>query len=115
MPDDFTEVLKRLDSGDQDEADIQALLLAMQQKQVALATGERAVALGGDASDAVIITGDHNVILILRGEKAEQVQKLSRGLTQQNFVQDTVYSTLFPVLQLPQHIYASPAHLCSSM
>lgn len=100
--------LKRIVSGIQDEVDIQALLLAVQQRQVTLATGERAVALGGNATDAIIITGDNNIVVVLKGEKAEEIERVVQGRRKTQYVQDTVYSTFFPVLQMPQYIYAAP-------
>lgn len=108
MTDDLAAILKRISQGSLDEADIQALLLSVQQRQVTLATGERAVALGANASDAVVITGDHNIVFVLKGEKAEEIQRVVQGRCKTQYVQDTVYSTLFPVLQMPQHVYAAP-------
>lgn len=108
MSEDLAAVLKRIVSGSQDEADIQALLLAVQQRQVTLVTGEKAVALGGNASDAVIVTGDNNIVFILKGEKAEDIERVVQGRRKTQYVQDSVYSTFFPVLQMPQYIYGVP-------
>lgn len=58
MSEGLDAVLKRVVSVGLDEEDTRALLLAVQQKQVALATGERAVAFGANASDVVVVTGD---------------------------------------------------------
>jgi hypothetical protein len=110
MSEDLAAVLKRIASGNQDEVDIQALLVAIQQKQVALVTGERAVALGGNASDAIIVTGDNNIVFILKGEKADEIERVVQGRRKTQYLQDTVYSTFFPVLQMPQYIYGTPCN-----
>ena len=108
MSEDLEAVLKRIVSGTQDEADIQAFLLSVQQRQVALATGERAVALGANASDVIIVTGDNNIVVVLNGEKAEEIERAVQGRGKTQYVQDTVYSTFFPVLQMPQYVYSAP-------
>jgi hypothetical protein len=107
MSEGLDAVLKRIVSGSLDEADIRALLLAVQQKQVALETGERAVTLGANASDVVVITGDNNIVVVLNGEKAEEIERAVQGRGKTQYVQDTVYSTFFPVLQMPQYIYGA--------
>lgn len=108
MSEGLDAVLKRIVSSSSDEADIRALLLAVQQKQVALATGERAVTLGANASDVVVITGDNNIVVVLNGEKAEEIERAVQGKGKTQYVQDTVYSTFFPVLQMPQYVYGAP-------
>lgn len=108
MLEDLAAALKRIVSGSQDEGDIQSLLLAVQQRQITLATGEKAVALGGGASDAIIITGDNNIVVVLKGEKADEIERVVQGRRKTQYVQDTVYSTFFPVLQMPQYIYSAP-------
>lgn len=68
--------LERLVAGIHSDADIQALRLALQAGQVTLATGERAVAVGGDVNDTVFVTGDGNVVRIFKGPDAEAVRKI---------------------------------------
>lgn len=108
MSEGLDAVLKRIVSGSSDEADIRALLLAVQQKQIALATGERAVAFGANTSDVVVVTGDNNIVVVLNGEKAEEIERAVQGRGKTQYVQDTVYSTFFPVLQMPQYVYGAP-------
>ena len=76
MSENLQEVLERLKAGSShSEADIQALVSAIQSGQITLATGERAAALGGDVSDAVIVTGDNNVIIALERTNAKRIQQ----------------------------------------
>jgi len=56
-------LLSRLADGTATPADLEALRHAVQTGQVTLATGERAVALGGSADGAIIITGDIRIEL----------------------------------------------------
>jgi hypothetical protein len=113
MSEDLATVLKRIESGINDESDTDTLLTAVKQKKIELATGERAVAIGGKASDLIIITGDNNFVTI-NGEKAEEIQQAVRGKTKTQYIQEEVYSTFFPVLQIPQYIYAAPCRFNDS-
>jgi hypothetical protein len=69
-------VLERLAAGTHSNADVQTLHLALQAGQVVLATRERAVAVGGDVTDAVVTTGDGNVLHIFKGPDAETIRKI---------------------------------------
>lgn len=55
-------ILERIASGTSSPSDIEELAHACRAGLISVATGEQAVALGRDANDAVIVTGDHNVI-----------------------------------------------------
>ena len=68
--------LERIIAGTHSDADIQGLRQALQEGDLALATGERAVAVGGDVNDSVIVTGDGNVVRILKGSDAETIRQL---------------------------------------
>jgi hypothetical protein len=68
--------LERIIAGTHSDTDIQVLRQALQQGQLALATGERAVALGGDVNDTIIVTGDGNVVHIFKGPGAETIHQL---------------------------------------
>lgn len=114
MSENLEAALKRIVSGSSDEEDFRVLLLAVQQKQVALATGERAVAFGANASDVVVVTGDNNIVVVLNGEKAEEIERAVQGRGKTQYVQDTVYSTFFPVLQMPQYVYGAPCKYSDS-
>jgi hypothetical protein len=108
MTENLAAVIERVSQGNPNEADIQVLLHSFQQGNLTIATGERAVAVGSDASNAVIMTGDHNIVVVLKGENAEEIRRVVQGKCTPQYVQDTVYSTLFPVLQMPQYIYTAP-------
>jgi len=77
IPPELAQALKRIAAGTHSEADWEALRRALSTGQIAIAGGERAVALGGSAESAVIVTGDGNVVQVLAGPAAEAVQRLS--------------------------------------
>lgn len=72
MPDRLEEVIKRVVAGSCNEADIQAIATALQSGQLSLVAGSRAAGIAGDATNAIIITGDNN--LIVQGQVAESLQ-----------------------------------------
>ncbi len=63
--------LQRLIDGSASEADRDAVRTAL--NTGVLVTGERAVAIGGNASDVIITTGNQNVVLSLKGADAAAV------------------------------------------
>ena len=75
----FAEVLNRLGQIQESlkqgrppsSQDIAALRRAEWEGQVSIAIGEQAVSLGGEPHDVVVVTGDRNVVLILKGSEAE--------------------------------------------
>lgn len=69
------QIVQRLQEGTHTPADIESLLQALRTGQIAIATGERAVALGGSVQDTVIVTGDGNIVLALSGEPAAALQR----------------------------------------
>lgn len=73
---DLKASLDRFVDGSYTDADIAALRRALQTGQIALATGERAVAAGGDVTDAVIVTGYGNVVHVYKGVDAETIRRL---------------------------------------
>lgn len=73
---EFLQAIERVVAGSRAEADIQALVSLLQSGKIALATGDRAVALGGSANDAVIVTGDNNQISVLKGADADAIKAL---------------------------------------
>jgi hypothetical protein len=75
MPEDLQALIKRIVSGSQDEADWKAIAAALQAGQV-LAFGERSVAVGGSANDAVIVPGDNNQIVIHQGASVEEIRQV---------------------------------------
>ncbi|MEA5550868.1 hypothetical protein VB713_07750 [Anabaena cylindrica UHCC 0172] len=74
MPENLQEIINRIENGIGTEADVQALVSAVESKQITLATGERAVSFGGDVSDVVIVTGDKNIVI--KGTSAEEIKQV---------------------------------------
>ena len=70
-PDELKAALQRLIDGNASEADRDALRTAL--NTGVLVTGERAVAIGGNASDVIITTGDQNIVLSFKGTDAATV------------------------------------------
>lgn len=70
LGDDLGEVLDRIKAGLSTPSDLQALQRALRNGSVTLATGDRAVALGGNANDAIIVTGDGNLVRVSTGARA---------------------------------------------
>jgi hypothetical protein len=70
-------VIERFTSGVYTPADLDLLREALRTGQIAIVTGERAVSLGGSADGAVIVTGDHNRIIILQGHAATVARELT--------------------------------------
>lgn len=60
-PNKLKSALERLLAGTASDADRNALRTAL--NTGVLVTGERAVAIGGNASDVIITTGDQNIVL----------------------------------------------------
>ncbi|MDI6793498.1 MAG: hypothetical protein QME81_11645 [bacterium] len=77
---DLKSAFERLAAGASNEADLQALRQAIQSGQITLATGERAVAIGGDATGVSVITGDNNVLLSFRGADAATIQQAQAAI-----------------------------------
>ena len=76
IPPSLAGVIERFTSGVYTPADLDLLREALRAGQIAIATGERAVSLGGSADGAVIVTGDHNRIVILQGNAATVAREL---------------------------------------
>src|SRR5579883_3254598 len=68
--------LLRLTAGNATEAEREIVQRALQNDQIALATGDRAVALGGIATDTVIITGDGNIVIHFQGVDAQALRSV---------------------------------------
>jgi tetratricopeptide (TPR) repeat protein len=71
-------VLERLLAGTASEGDRSAVRAAL--VSGVLATGERAVAISGKASDVIIVTGDGNVVLSFKGTEATAVQAVLNSI-----------------------------------
>jgi len=70
-PHELKAALQRLIDGNAGEADRDAVRTAL--NAGVLVTGERAVAIGGDASDVIITTGDQNIVFSFKGDDATTV------------------------------------------
>jgi hypothetical protein len=79
MSDSLQAAIERVIAGGRDEADIHAIVAALQTQKITLETGKRAVAIAGSADDAVIVTGDRNIIV--SKELAQLLQEKARGIT----------------------------------
>lgn len=69
-------ILKRLATKTYTYVDLEILCQALETRQIILATGERAIAVGGDVTDAVFITGNGNLVYIFRETEAEVVRQI---------------------------------------
>jgi phosphoribosylformylglycinamidine (FGAM) synthase PurS component len=58
------------------ETDLQALISAIQSGQVILATADRSIAIGGNVSNSVIITGENNQAILLTDEAAIALEQI---------------------------------------
>jgi len=74
-PNELKAALQRLIDGNAGEADRDAVRMALNTGVLVIVTGERAVAIGGDASDVIITTGDHNIVFSFKGADADAVSK----------------------------------------
>ncbi len=70
-PNGLKTALQRLIDGNGSEADRNAVRTAL--NAGVLVTGERAVAIGGNASDVIITTGDQNIVFSFKGADAATV------------------------------------------
>jgi hypothetical protein len=77
--DNLTEIFNHLKNGKIRETDISVFRRALQSGQIILATGNRAVAIGGNVNDAIIITGDGNVVKIFKGSDADAIQQIVKA------------------------------------
>jgi hypothetical protein len=55
--------VERLLDGRASEADRTLIRRAVEERRITLASGESSVAIGGDATDAVVVTGDRNIVI----------------------------------------------------
>ncbi len=107
MPDPhLTNLIERLKSDILTPADLDLLREALRTGQIAIVTGERAVNLGGSADGAVIVTGDHNQIIILQGHAATVVRELNEPPPKPPMVYPTnPFTPLSGRITNPTHIF----------
>src|ERR1051325_7912381 len=72
-PNELKAALQRLIDGNVSEADRDAVRTALNTGVFVIVTGERAVAIGGDASDVIVTTGDENIVFSFKGADAAAV------------------------------------------
>ena len=72
------EALERLIAGKAASNDEELLRDTLQNNPYAIAVGERAVAIGGNANDAIIITGDENEVYTFSGLDANALDTIAR-------------------------------------
>jgi hypothetical protein len=69
-------VLDRIVAGGRNEADMIAIAAAIESGRVMLASGERAISIGGDATNSVNITGNDNQVIVVQGTDAEAISSI---------------------------------------
>jgi hypothetical protein len=83
MSQDLTSIIQRIAGTSLTPEQQQQLLEAIQSGQATLATGDRALALGGNADNAVLVTGDRNIVgdgnIIFEGADAEVIRQYFRS------------------------------------
>jgi hypothetical protein len=79
MSKELEAALERIKSGSNDQSDIDIIRRALNKREIDLATGARAVAIGGNASDHIIITGNGNSVLIT-SENSERIQSMPEAI-----------------------------------
>lgn len=79
MSDKLNTIIQRVVGDTLTDEQQQALLVAIQSGQATLATGDRALAVGGNADNAVLITGDRNIVgdrnIIFEGADADIIRQ----------------------------------------
>jgi len=75
MTESLQAILRRVVAGSFNEADIQAIAIAIPTGQLVLA-GERAIAMSGDANDSVNVTGNNNQVIVIKGAEADAITQL---------------------------------------
>jgi tetratricopeptide (TPR) repeat protein len=78
-PNELNAALQRLIDGNAGETDRDVVRTAL--NSGVLVTGERAVAIGGDASDVIITTGDQNIVFSFKGADAATVLTALSSIT----------------------------------
>jgi tetratricopeptide (TPR) repeat protein len=72
-PNELKAALQRLIDGKAGDADRDAVRRALNTGVLVIVTGERAVAIGANASDVIITTGDQNIVFSFKGADAATV------------------------------------------
>lgn len=96
----ISSLLERITNGTHTDNDLVTLRRAINNGKITIATGERAVAIGGDVNDTVIFTGGRN--LILKGIDSNTLQEIFP------FIQQPPFSVPFQVPPLPSYFVPRP-------
>jgi hypothetical protein len=93
MPEPLEETIRQLVGNKLSAMEMQQLLSAIATGQATLATGEQAVSVGGSANDAVLITGDRNILIQIQGLDARTLQALQAILSRHSGSGETTAAT----------------------
>ncbi len=76
-PLDLQTIVERIKAGEYlNQRELQTLMKAAQLGQITIANDERAVAIGGSANGATIVTGERNNLITITGSNAEAIREL---------------------------------------
>src|SRR5256885_303430 len=100
--DSLKAALLRLATGNATDAELEIVQRALEKDQITLATGEQAVAVGGNVNDAVIVTGDENIVLVIQGLNAEILRTAIKQMQTPKESADSLNITRF-IPSLPYH------------
>src|SRR5687767_13373495 len=96
--DELRAVLERVVRQEESAGDLQLLRQALARYEIIAETGERAVAIGGDATDVVITTGDRNVVNVFRDVDARILWEILEALVANSYRLDYTLLLLSPIL-----------------
>jgi hypothetical protein len=96
--DELRAVLERVARKEEGAGDLQLLRQALARGEITAVTGERAVAIGRDATDVVIITGDGNIVNVFEGVDAHSLREVLEVLVANSYRGDYTLLLLFPIL-----------------
>ena len=96
--DELRAVLERVAKKEESAGDLQLLRQALARGEITAVTGERAVAIGRDATDVVIITGDGNIINVFKDVDARILWEILEALVANSYRVDYTLCCYYPSL-----------------
>lgn len=84
MSEQIKAIIQRIMTGSRDEADIQAIMTALHSGKLRLETGNRAVGISGDVANAILVTGNNNIVV--QGQISESLQAILEGFSSQQSI-----------------------------
>lgn len=81
MSEQIIAIIQRIMTGSRDEADIQAITAALHSGKLRLETGNRAIGISGDVANAILVTGNNNIVV--QGQISESLQAILEGFSSQ--------------------------------